>query len=93
MPTSEERLNRFEQRQEVIISTMSSMVETMATISDMIAELGQWLRQPASSDLPDLLTTLIQRSETISDQMVLVGGKMDALPAAVARAVVNGEVA
>jgi hypothetical protein len=92
MPTIEERLNRFELRQEVIITTMSSMAETMGTISDMIAELGQWLRQPASSDLPDLLKRLIQRSETISDQMVLVGGKMDLLPAAVARAVVDGEV-
>ena len=39
----------------------------------MITELSEWLKQPPSSDLPDLLKVLI--------------AKIDALPEAVARAV------
>jgi len=58
----------------------------------MIGELAAWLKQPASSDLSDLLKVLIVRSETVSDEMVQIGGKMDALPAAIVRAMHTGEV-
>ena len=92
MPTPEERIARWEQRQEVIILSMNRMVDTMEVIRDMIGELAAWLKQPASSDLPDLLRALIVRSESLSEQVVQLGGKIDALPAAIVRAVHTGEV-
>jgi hypothetical protein len=92
MPTPEERIARWEQRQEVIILSMNRMVDTMEVIRDMIGELAAWLKQPASSDLPDLLRALIVRSESLSEQVVQIGGEIDALPAAIVRAVHTGEV-
>jgi hypothetical protein len=92
MPTHDERIARWEQRQEVIIASINRMVDTMEVIRDMIGELAAWLKQPASSDLSDLLKEFIVRSETISDQIVQIGGKMDALPATIVRTVQTGEV-
>ena len=92
MPTPEERIARWEQRQELIILSMNRMVDTMEVIRDMIGELAAWLKQPASNDLPDLLRALIVRSETLSEQVVQIGGKINALPAAIVRAVHTGEV-
>ena len=92
MPTPEERIARWEQRQELIILSMNRMVDTMEVIRDMIGELAAWLKQPASNDLPDLLRALIVRSESLSEQVVQIGGKIDALPAAIVRAVHTGEV-
>ena len=92
MATSDERIARWEQRQEVIITSMNRMVDTMEVIRDMIGELAAWLKQPASNDLPDLLKALIVRSESLSEQVVQIGGKIDALPAAIVRAVHTGEV-
>ena len=92
MPTPEERIARWEQRQELIILSMNRMVDTMEVIRDMIGELAAWLKQPASSDLPDLLRALIVRSESLSEQVVQLGSKIDALPAAIVRAVDTGEV-
>lgn len=92
MPTPEERIARWEQRQELIILSMNRMVDTMEVIRDMIGELAAWLKQPASSDLPDLLRALIVRSESLSEQVVQLGGKIDALPAAIVRAKHTGEV-
>jgi hypothetical protein len=92
MPTPEERIARWEQRQELIILSMNRMVDTMEVIRDMIGELAAWLKQPASRDLPDLLRALIVRSESLSEQVVQLGSKIDALPAAIVRAVHTGEV-
>jgi hypothetical protein len=92
MPTLEERIARWEQRQEVIILSMNRMVDTMEVIRDMIGELAAWLKQPASNDLPDLLRALIVRSESLSEQVVQIGSKIDALPAVIVRAVHSGEV-
>ena len=72
MPTPEERIARWEQRQEVIILSMNRMVDTMEVIRDMIGELAAWLKQPTSSDLPDLLRALIVRSESLSEQVVQI---------------------
>ena len=92
MPTPEERITHWEQRQEVIIASMNRMVDTMEVIRDMIGELAAWLKQPASNDLPDLLKALVLRSETLSEEIVQIGGKIDALPAVIVRAMDTGEV-
>ena len=92
MPTPEERITRWEQRQELLIASMNRMVDTMEVIRDMIGELAAWLKQPASNDLSDLLKALVLRSETLSEEIVQIGGKIDALPAVIVRAMHTGEV-
>ena len=92
MPTPEERIAHWEQRQEVIVASMNRMVDTMEVIRDMIGELAAWLKQPASNDLSDLLKALVLRSETLSEEIVQIGGKIDALPAVIVRAMQTGEV-
>ena len=93
MPTAEERITRWEQRQELIIASMQGMLDTLEVIRDTIAELASWLKEPPSSDLPDLLKALILRADTISDQIVQIGAKVDALPAALAETVHDGHSA
>ena len=90
MPTAEERITRWEQRQELIIASMQGMLDTLEVIRDTIAELASWLKEPPSSDLPDLIKALILRADTISDQIVQIGAKVDALPAALAQTVHDG---
>ena len=93
MPTAEERITRWEQRQELIIASMQGMLDTLEVIRDTIAELASWLKEPPSSDLPDLIKALILRADTVSDQIVQIGAKVDALPAALARSVHDGHLA
>ena len=93
MPTAEERITRWEQRQELIIASMQGMLDTLEVIRDTIAELASWLKEPPSSDLPDLIKALILRADTISDQIVQIGAKVDALPAALAETVHDGHSA
>lgn len=93
MPTAEERITRWEQRQELIIASMQGMLDTLEVIRDTIAELASWLKEPPSSDLPDLIKALILRADTISDQIVQIGAKVDALPTALAETVHDGHSA
>ena len=92
MPNLEERIARWEQRQEVVIASMNRMIDTLEVIRDTIAELAAWVKQPASNDLSDLLKALIVRSESLSEQIVQMGGKVDALPRVIVRALQTGEV-
>jgi hypothetical protein len=90
--TLDERITRWEQRQEAIIASLEGMLDTMTTIRDMIAELGAWLKEPLSSDLSDLLRVLIATNQTISSQVDEIGGKMDALPATIVRSLHDSSV-
>jgi hypothetical protein len=90
--TLDERITRWEQRQEVIIASLEGVVDTMTTIRDMIAELGAWLKEPPSNDLSDLLRVLIATNQTISSQVDEIGGKMDALPATIVRSLHDSSV-
>jgi hypothetical protein len=88
----DERITRWEQRQEVIIASLEGVVVTMTTIREMIAELGAWLKEPPSRDLSDLLRVLIATNQAISSQVDEVGGKMDALRATVVRSLRDSHV-
>jgi hypothetical protein len=92
MTTMEDRMARYERRQEEIIQAINGQTDAMETQTATIRELISWLTKPASSDLPDLIKALISSTSTVSEQMVMVGAKMDALPEAVARAVTTGEL-
>jgi hypothetical protein len=78
----EERLIKLEMRQEALIASMQGLLDIQTDIRDMIAELSAWLRQPASTDLPDLIRALITSTNMLRTDIA-------ALPAAVARAVVD----
>ena len=78
----EERLIKLEMRQEALIASMQGLLAIQTDIRDMIAELSAWLRQPASTDLPDLIRALITSTNMLRTDI-------EALPAAVARAVVD----
>ena len=90
--TLDERITRWERRQEVIIASLAGMVDTMTTIRDMIGELDAWLKEPPSNDLSDLLRVLIATNQAISSQVDEVGGKMDALRATVVRSLRDSHV-
>ena len=90
--TLDERITRWERRQEVIIASLEGMVDTMTTIRDMIAELDAWLKEPPSNDLSDLLRVLIATNQTISSQVDEIGGKMDVLRATVVRSLRDSHV-
>ena len=78
----EERLIKLEMRQEALIASMQGLLAIQTDIRDMIAELAAWLRQPASTDLSDLIRALITSTNMLRTDIA-------ALPAAVARAVVD----
>ena len=67
---------------EALIASMQGLLAIQTDIRDMIAELSAWLRQPASTDLPDLIRALITSTNMLRTDI-------EALPAAVARAVVD----
>jgi hypothetical protein len=83
--TTDERLKRYEQIQERILSSLGGVVDLLQAQQAALTEVVELLKQPSSSDLSDVLKLLIVRVETVSNQMV-------ALPEAVARAVTTGEV-
>jgi hypothetical protein len=76
----EERLIKLEMRQEALIAAMQGLLAIQTDIRDMMAELSAWLRQPASTELADLIRALIASTD-------LLRADIAALPAAVARAV------
>jgi hypothetical protein len=78
----DERLIKLEMRQEALIASMQGLLAIQTDIRDMIAELSAWLRQPASTDLSDLIRALITSTKMLRTDIA-------ALPAAVARAVVD----
>jgi hypothetical protein len=78
----EERLIKLEMRQEALIASMQGLLAIQTDIRDMMAELSAWLRQPASTDLPDLIRALVASTNMLRTDI-------EALPAAVARAVVD----
>jgi hypothetical protein len=97
--TPDDRVAHWEKRQEALIRGMNGLVETQNVIVAMIAELAAWLKQPASSDLPDLIRAMITTNEALTasnraaaEQLAKLGAAIARLPADVARAVRDGEV-
>jgi ABC-type transporter Mla subunit MlaD len=90
--TDSERLVRIEHDQTEMMATMGDILGTLEThtelltkISDTQDALKAWLEEPPSSDLGDTLRALTAAFDTLQDLVL-------ALPAAVARAVKDGEV-
>jgi hypothetical protein len=80
-----ERLARMERRQEQMIAGIDGLADVMQMNVAMLTELIEWLKQPPSSELPDLLSALVSTVHEMRDEI-------RALPAKVARAVTDGEL-
>lgn len=77
--TLEERMDRWEVRQEAVIASVSGLADVVETTNAMLGELMMWLQQPPSSDLPEALQALVKVVETMTS-------RVNAIPAEVARA-------
>jgi hypothetical protein len=95
----DQRMDRWERRQEALIASVSGLTDVMVTMRDMQAELMTWLQKPPSSDLPDLIRQLVLAMADVQEQTVQHGAalqsfgqKIDGIPADVARAIHTGEV-
>lgn len=66
--------------------------EAVAANTSTLAQLSEWLRKPASDELPELLQTLVAAVRDNGAEIGLMRGEIGRLPAAVARAVVDGEI-
>lgn len=75
----------MERRQEVVIQAISSLGDTAKITNAMLGELMDWLKKPPSNELSDALAKLAAEVAEMSKQI-------EELPAAVARAVIDGQV-
>jgi hypothetical protein len=96
----DQRMDRWERRQEALIASISGQTDVMVTTRDMLAELMTWLQKPPSSDLPDLIRALTLALTSVQEQVIQhgaevrnLGRKIGEVPAEVARAIRTGEVA
>ena len=89
--TLEDRIDGWERRQEAIITALDGILNVVETIRDSQVELAKWLATPPSSELPEVLKQLIASNNEVSELMLQLGARMNRLPAAVARAVLDGE--
>jgi hypothetical protein len=92
MATDVQRLAQIEQRQVEtntllveILGALETMVDNQTNMADRFVELKAWLEEPPKSDLPDAFKRLTAAVEAQTQFLV-------ALPAAVARAVNDGEL-
>lgn len=99
MPTLDERVDRWEQRQELMIETIRDLTDVVGIVRDVLAEMKAALERPPSNDLPDLLRTLVtalgRMDESVHRQEQVcsrLAARMVDLPAQIAQAVQTGEV-
>lgn len=85
MIDQDDRLARMERRQEALIAGVDGLVDVMQMNTAMLTELMEWLKQPPSSELPDLLTAMVAAVDEMREEIRV-------LPAKVARAVMTGEL-
>ena len=84
----EARLDHWERRQENIIACLHQMLDGLEAMRGQLAELMAWLQQPPSDDLPELIRAMIAASDATQDYLVRIDQRIDALPEAVARALI-----
>lgn len=72
------RLARMERRQEALVQAIDGLANVITINNAMLTELMEWMKQPPSSELPDLIKALI--------------AMVSEMPAKVAKAVLDGEL-
>lgn len=99
MSTIEERLIRLERRQEDLIATLGDLAGIVGTNHDLLQELMEWLQKPASTELADLLKSVVvavteqgERINTLSGIIIQLGGRIGDVPVRVAELLRTGVV-
>ncbi len=89
--TIEARLDRWERRQEAMISAVGDLATITGSTHTLVVELMEWLKAPPSNAIPDLMGDLTGALRALAAAVEAQGHQIAALPAAVARAVSTGE--
>jgi hypothetical protein len=99
MPTLDERLDRWEHRQEDLIAAISSLADICALTNATVTQIAALLMQPPKSDLADLIKAMMAALQALQEQtqqqgalIVGLGRRLDDVPTEVARAIGTGEV-
>jgi ABC-type transporter Mla subunit MlaD len=100
MLSLEDRMTRWEQRQEALISAIGDLTDVVTMVRDVVADIKADLEKPASSDLPDALRTMANAIDSLGDLVRrqdavcrTVAAHVDELPVRIIRAIQTGEVA
>lgn len=80
-----ERLARIERRQEALVGSIGMLADMVGINNALLTQMMEWLKKPPSSELGDLIASLVA-------MVTEMQGEIRALPAVVARAVVDGEL-
>ena len=95
--TLEDRMDRWERRQEALIASVGGLAEVIETNQEMLGKLMEWLQQPPSSEMPELLkalTAAVTALQTLTvkhgEEIQHLGGLVGRLPAELAQAVRTG---
>jgi hypothetical protein len=84
-----DRLGHWERRQEDLIAAMHAMMDGLDAMRGQLGEIVAWLQQPPPSDeLPELIRAMIATNDAIEARLSRLEERIDALPEAVAQAVV-----
>jgi hypothetical protein len=60
-------MDRWEQRQEHIISAVHGLADVIETNNAMIMEVAKWLQEPPSSAVPDTLRMLVEAVNSMTE--------------------------
>ena len=81
----EARMDRWERRQELMITTIGDLATIIGNTHDLVVELMAWLKEPPSTALPELISGMLDALKDLQEHVA-------ALPETVARAVKDGAV-
>lgn len=62
---SDDRLARMERQQQAIIQAVSTLSDTIKINNSLLAKLMDWLKEPPSSDVADLLKAIVAKLDAI----------------------------
>jgi hypothetical protein len=91
--TIEARMDRWERRQELMISTIGDLATIMGSTHDLVVELMAWLKEPPSSDIPELISGLLDALKDFQESIDAQREQIAALAATLAQMVQDGGAA
>lgn len=93
-----ERVERIDRRQEDLIAVVVDLTAAVEANQGILAEIAEWLQKPASSELHDLLRSLVLAVNDLSDQVdttiktvVSLGNRITDIPNQVVKVMKDGE--
>lgn len=74
--TDHELLVRLDMRQEALIATISTLTDVLVDVRDNQRELLEFIQEPPSSDMGEILTTLTASVDGLRDAIERMGRDM-----------------